>query len=804
MVGRVIAHYRIEAELGPGGMGVVYRARDERLQRKIALKVLPPDSLADPAAKARLLREARLASQLNHPHICTVHDADEADGQLYVAMELVHGRSLCELIKEGGLPAETVIRFGTQIADALAHAHRNGVIHRDLKSANVVITAEGRAKVLDFGLALCEQKDLDEATRSRLSVEEDRRVAGTLPYLAPEVLRGAGADARSDIWALGVVLYEMAAGRLPFRGNSGFETSSAILREAPSFVPLTRLPASLRSIIQRCLAKETSERYQHAGEIRAALEAVAMDSGELSKANRAVAAPASRRATVRRRGLIVVATALLVFAILAGLSSKQWKRWFRAEIEPARSLAILPMKSLGAEAGDNYLGMGFSDTIITKVSQISDLTVRPSSAVRKYAAMEMNALEAARELQVDSVLDGTIQRSGDRIRININLLRVRDGTSLWSESLDEKFTDIFAVQDQIAQQVAEGLRGRLTAAEQARLAKRHTSNAQAYEYFLRGEESFDKRRLTGRDVIETAIQMYQRAIKLDPNYALAHARLAYAYTWMALFADPDEPSWRIRAEDALRQAEKLDSSLAETHIVRWELLWSFYGGFNIEAAIRELRRAQELSPHSAHHSLGIMYAHIGLEEASARELGRALETDPNSQAALSWYVEAFDLVGRPEEAVAAFAKLGDVEGISAFMRKSFMWKQQFEKAEELIRQDLARNRDDPFAKSNLALLTALRGNFAKAEAEMPALIRVSRRSRAFHHMAYNMASIYALQGKAEAAVQWLRATVEAGMPNYTLFLRDPHLDPIRQHPAFVAFMNELKPRWDAYRREFDQ
>ena len=794
----MIAHYDIEAELGRGGMGVVYLARDTMLGREVALKVLPESLASDRTALERLRNEAKAASALNHPHVCTIHEMGEAGGIRFIAMERVDGRPLREWIPTDGMPADTLVRYAVQVAAGLAHAHEKGVVHRDLKSSNIAVTREGHAKILDFGLAVHRASERDDATRSLDAPVGPSGLSGTLAYLAPEILAGQEADARSDLWALGVVLYEMATGALPFRGRTGFETTAAILREPPQPLP-QRIPAGLRAIILRCLVKEPAQRYQSARELRAALEAVSLDTGSAT-AIPATAKPAERMRL--RRVAMILGAAVVALAALAALTRSYWGGWFGAETQ-IRTLAVLPMKPLGQQAGDDYLGMGIADTIITKVSQIADLNVRPSSAVRRYAALEVEALEAARQLRVDSVLDGTIQRSGDRIRINVNLLRTSDGASLWSATLNERFTDIFAVQDQIAQRVAEGLRGRLTAAEQARLSKRHTSNPEAYEYFLRGEEHFDKRSTTGKTEIEAAIQMYQRAIELDPNYALAHAQLGYALTWMALFAEPDEPSWRTRAETALQRAEALDASLAETHVVRHELHWSIYGGFNIEAAIRELRRAQQLNPNLARHQLGVMYAHLGLEQAAARELARSLADDPTSDSKQSWYVEAFDLVGNPDGAIAAFAKLENPEGAGTFMRKSFMWKQQYGKAEEVIRRDLARNQDDPFAKSNLALLTALRGNFAKAEAEMPGLIQASRRSRAFHHMAYNMASIYALQGKTEAAVQWLRSTVDAGMPNYTLFSRDPHLDPIRGHAAFVTFMNELKPRWDAYRREFD-
>jgi len=310
MIGESIAHYRILEKLGAGGMGEVYRAHDERLGRDVALKLLPAETLADAAARERLVREARTASSLSHPHICTIFEVGEAAGRTYVAMELVEGRPLSALIPPEGLPPEAVLRYGAQIADALAHAHGRGIVHRDLKSSNAVITPEGRAKVLDFGLARrMAGEEIAEATRSRLSGSEASGVAGTLAYMSPEALQGEKTDARSDLWALGVVLYEMAAGELPFRGRTGFELSSAILRESPAALP-ARVSAGLRAVILRCLAKPPGERYQSAAEVRAALEAIGTATAQV-----AVSAPAPAARSWLLRAAAVAGAVFVLYAM---------------------------------------------------------------------------------------------------------------------------------------------------------------------------------------------------------------------------------------------------------------------------------------------------------------------------------------------------------------------------------------------------------------------------------------------------------------------------------------------------------
>ncbi len=802
MIGKSLGHFQIEELLGAGGMGVVYRARDTRLDRSVALKLIGEKYAQDAQARARLLNEARTASALNHPHVCHIYEVGEAEGHAFIAMEYVTGKPLAQIIPQEGLPVEAALRFGIQIADAVAHAHEHGIIHRDLKSANVMITPEGRAKVLDFGLALRQRgEEFAEVTRSKVSLAQESTVSGTLHAIAPEVLRGEPSDPRSDVWALGVLLYEMAAGHLPFEGKTGFEMSSAILREQPAPLP-PRVPSALRAVILRCLSKDPVQRFARASEVRASLETIqsSEDAIPVATAPRASARPFSSLIVLAAMGGALV----VLFAILFAWNPGGWRNRFTGTPTeaPIHSLAVLPMKNLNPAGSEDAFGLGMADTIITKVSQIGALTVRPTSAVQKYAKQEMDALEAARQLGVDSVLDGNVQRSGDRLRVNVNLLRVRDGASLWSDTFNVSASDIFATQDEIAQKVAAGLRLKLNPAEQARLAKHFTANPEAYEYYVRGTHALDRRSFsTNRESLDLAIAMFSKAIEADPKYALAHAQLAYAYAWMALFVDPT-PSWIERAKQSLVRADTLDSDLAESHLVRYEMAWSAYEGFQIDKAIQELRLAQELNPSIGHEHLGILLAHLGLEEPALRELRRAIEIDPQSEIAQSRLIEAYDLVVRPDEALKESKRLYGSARVPAFMRKSLFWTGQFDEARKAIDSELANRPKDPFALSMLALYQMLNGDARAAEAAIPGFVERGKQSRAFHHLTYNVACVYALQGKASQAVQWLQKTVDTGMPNYTLFSRDPHLDKIRKDPGFVQFMAELKPRFEKYQQEF--
>ncbi|HWQ03345.1 MAG TPA: protein kinase [Candidatus Nitrosotenuis sp.] len=801
MIGQTIAHYRVSEKLGAGGMGEVYRARDSKLNRDVALKVLPASTMADPAARERLLREARTASQLNHPNICTIHEVSDEAGQSFIAMELVEGQPLSARISGEGLPAEQVIRYGAQIADALAHAHERGVVHRDLKSANVMISSEGRVKVLDFGLAVRRQEDLEEATRSRVSLEQEKGVAGTLPYIAPEILRGAPADARSDLWALGVMLYEMCSGRLPFRGSTGFDLTSAILRDALPPLPVS-LPPALYLVIQKCLAKDPAQRYQRAGEVRAALEMITPQPGAAVPLDAGAGTKAPRKLpwTVYA-GLAAVGLAAALFALdVGGIRSRLAGAPPGDEIH---SLAVLPLKISGEEKGDDVLGIGMADTIITKVSQSNALIVRPISAVRKYAALDVDALEAGRQLQADSVLDGTVQRSRDRLRINLNLLRVRDGASLWSNNFDEQAGDVFALQDKISEQVSGALRLKLSPSEQVRFRKRYTSNPEAYEFYLKGMRSYDRRGVikNSAPVLLEAMEMLRQAIALDPNYALARAQLASVYAYMGVLLEPDGP-WIDLAHEQLRRAEALDPELPQIHVARYELLWSAQEGFRLAEAARELRIAAQLDPNAGQGELGLLYAHIGLEAAAIREADKALQIDPASETVQWRYVEVRDLLGLADEAIAAHHRFGDRLTASYSVRKAYLWKQDWSMARRINDYVLSLSPREPFVRSNSLLLAALQGDFGPYEREKLEIIAAARNSRAYHHVTYNFAAICALQNKPKQAVEWLQETVDKGMPNYTLFSRDPHLDPIRKDPAFVDFMKRLKVRWDEFDREF--
>jgi TolB-like protein len=798
-IGTSIDRYRIVDLLGHGGMGEVYLAVDTRLDRKVAVKVLPGAFAGDGERLRRFEREARSASALNHPNILTIHEIGEAPagaGSRYIVAEYVEGETVRELVRRGPLGPSAALDVARQVASALEAAHAAGIVHRDIKPENVIVRPDGLVKVLDFGLAKLADRPAGLSDRQAAALEPSLlsttpgAVMGTVYYMSPEQARGLEVDHRADIFSLGVMLYEMLTGRRPFEGATANEVTAAILEREPAALG-TLVPPGLERALGRMLAKEPAARYESASELRADLQG-------LRDAEGAPAAP--RR---RARGRWLAATVGLALVALAPAAT--WL-WYPASPAggPARleTLAVLPLRSLGAGADQEYLGLGIADTIITRVSRIGGLTVRPTSAVRKYVDPEVDPLEVGRRLRVDAVLDGSVQRAGDRLRVNVSLLRVEDAALLWAESFDLPADDIFTVQDEVSRQVASRLRVSLTSSEEARLARRETASPEAYHYYAKGVYHFSNRDWADetRGESDQATELFKKAIEHDPGYALAHAQLGYAYAWTAIVFEEDDPALVEQAKREINTAETLDPQLADVHVARAFILWSQYEGWQVDAAIRELRLAQRLDPNVGHFELADVYAHIGLDEQHEREIELALELDPTGDTLKLTQTYMKFMRALPDEGLAATQRHFN-EGPSA---RYYLEKGMLVEAAPLVEEELRRDPDDVWARDQWVLLLALQGRHREAAAHLPALLAGTHRvqRRGYHHVTYTAARVHALAGRREEAVRWLRETAGDGLPNYTLFLRDPYLDPIRSDPAFVRFMAEMKTRWEGYRRAF--
>jgi TolB-like protein/predicted Ser/Thr protein kinase len=504
-----------------------------------------------------------------------------------------------------------------------------------------------------------------------------------------------------------------------------------------------------------------------------------------------------KRIRFRARHLMVpAATVVLAFAAAA------YFYFPRAAVRPSeiKSLAVLPLKSL--DTGENYLGLGIADAVIGRINQTDQLVVRPTSAVRRYLTEDTDALTAARQLNTDAVLEGSVQHAGDVLRVSVNLLRTSDGLSLWSDHFDMRTTtDIFTIQDKVAQQVASHLRLQLDPAQQARLTKRSTSNPVAYEFYLKGVYSFDQRVSDPKSQLETSISFFKQAIEADPNFALAHAQLAYSYALNGVFADPTEPAWADRAREEINRAQALDPQLAETHLARFVLLFSLYEGYQGESAVREVLLAQQLNPNVGHGELAFLYVHLGLEDLTARELQRASEIDPTSEF-VKEMTRAMYMMGSKYDEYAAHRELYRKYGMEAWY---LMGKGRLDEAEKVIAEWTAKKPTDIDLPPTAALLLALKGDFRAAEAAIPAILgRHPVKDPLYHHAIYDIACIYALESKSVEAVKWLREASTTGLQVYPQFEREAYLNRIRQAPEFIQFMTEMKTQNERYRLEFGE
>ncbi len=794
--GTRLGPYEILAPLGAGGMGEVYRAHDPRLGRDVALKILPDDVAPDESARQRLIREARVAAQLNHPHICTIYEAGEADERAYIAMEAIDGRALDRLIEADGLPAETAIRYGIQLADALDAAHARGVVHRDLKCANVVITSDGRVKVLDFGLARRLGAVAGDSERTR-TVTASQTLVGTPRYLAPEVLRGAEADARSDLWALGIVLYEMASGRGPFHGASMIELGAAILHEPPAPLP-RHVPRGLAAIIERCLAKDPARRYRSAGEARAALEGVEVRADEASGVRPSTIArrPASR-------WVWAVATLILIAAGVALVAGLRTRRGSGQRAGRILAIAVLPLDDFSRDPAQQFFADGMTDELITTLAQISTLRVTSRTSVMGFRGTVLPVREIARRLGVDAVVEGSVQRAGDRVRITAQLIRAATDEHLWAQSYERDLRDVLALQDEVAGAIAQEVKARtavrtVSAAAGGHAAQHGTSRSvspRAYELYLRGFEAY---RRWQKPSDRTAAQYLRQAIAIDSTYAPSWAALGLVYI--------DEPGqFGTRADDVgqarrfIDRALALDPDLGLAHEAKGEI--AFRQDWNWALADRELRRAIELSPNlfEAHHMLSHLMMALGRERDSFREAGAALALDPlNTDATLhmGWVYLA---TGQLERAVRQFrATLQLDPGFSEayrFLATTNVLLGRYDDAVAAQNRafDLSGIVDSTSRVISLRSRLALHAVIAARRGDRADALRMAQHMAeeidAGRQTAYDLASVDAQLGRKDEAFHWL---------DRSLALHEKYLPGLRYDGFFVSLRGD--PRFAALLR----
>jgi serine/threonine protein kinase/Tfp pilus assembly protein PilF len=613
-IGQTILHYRIIEKLGQGGMGEVYRATDTKLGRDVALKVLPAGMASNPERLERFRREAKALAVLDHTGIVTVYSIEEVDGVHFLTMQLVEGDLLNKLIPEGGFPIDRILDIATALADAVAVAHEKGIVHRDLKPANVILARDGHLKVLDFGLARMSGREIDEADRPELLTDLDTRegvVMGTVPYMSPEQVSGRGVDHRSDLFSIGVILYELATGKRPFRGDSSAELASSILRDTPRPLDELRsdLPAELDSIIRRCLEKGTGDRYQTARDLRNELRALRqrIESGRSPTA----AHPAPQTAPA-------------------------------AAMDPGPSVAVLPFQNLSADPENEYFSDGLAEEILNALSRIDGLRVAARASSFSFKGRATDIAEIGAKLRVANLLQGSIRRAGSRVRVMVQLVDAANGFQLWSERYDRQMEDIFDVQDEIARAITARLE--LTLAEGVR---RSTKNLEAYELYLKGRHHWHQR---SPATLRVAIRCFEQVIELDPQYALAYAGLADCYGILRVYGWLSAEFGRPPAHAAMIKAMALAPSSWETNFSR-----AFYT-FYFEPAWREaephFQKAIAINPRSS-----LALAYYGVFLSMARRADDAVEyatvacqLDPLSPFIHGLAALALQVLGRFDEA----------------------------------------------------------------------------------------------------------------------------------------------------------
>jgi TolB-like protein/Tfp pilus assembly protein PilF/predicted Ser/Thr protein kinase len=783
MIGQTLGHYRILEKVAAGGMGVVYRAHDEQLERDVALKVLPSGTLSNDASRRQFRKEALALAKLSHPNIETVYEFDTQDGIDFLVMEYVPGHTLAERLAAGPLPEKEVVALGMQIAAAMEEAHSRGIVHRDLKPRNIAITARGQAKVLDFGLAKL-LPQVNDVTSDTLT--DTQAGAGTLPYMPPEQLQGESVDARADIYTIGAVLYEMATDRRAFPEELPSRVIDAILHHPP--VPPralnSRISPELERIILKCLEKDPSRRFQSAKEML--VDLLRLDG---AASNQPVLRQPS--AQVRKRtGLFAgyaVAGLLALAILLTGLNVAGWRDRLMGHPRPAqiRSLAVLPFVNFSGDAAQDYFADGMTEALITDLGQIQALRVISRTSVMRYKAAPKPLAEIARELKVDAIVEGSVSRSGDVAQVTARLVYGPTDSQLWSKSYQRDLQNVLLLQGEVARAIVHEIDITLTPQEQARLVSTRQVNPAAHEAYLKGNYL----RLGTPEQRERSKEYFEEAIGIDPNYAPAYAGLADHY-WSAQELQP-----RVAmpaAEKYALKALELDPNLAHAHLALGAI--RFYGDWDWEGADREFKRAMELNPSDseAHRTYAFYLAALSREGEAVAEIRRAEDLDPlyiATQVTAGW---VFYFARRYDQAIEQCRKALEWDPNSAggydCLGSAYLAKGLYEQAITACRQSVILSANAPARAVGLGQAYALAGRNPEAQEVLQGLRKVAAHS---YVPPFFLAKLFVALGEREQALTSLEQSY-AGRDPYLAWLRiERGFDPLREDPRFQDLVRRV-------------
>ena len=795
MFPREISHYRVLKLLGQGGMGQVYLAEDTILNRKVAIKSLTPGSVDDDRARSRLVREAQAAAALDHPNICHIYEVVEAENDCFIVMQYLEGETLDRIILTKKLELSEALGFAIDIVDALAEAHGRGIVHRDIKPQNLMITPRGQVKVLDFGLAKMMRAEwfADSDARTMAILSNPGTMIGTMPYMSPEQVRAEDVDGRSDIFSFGTVLFEMLTGKQPFANPNGAVTISAVLTHDPP--PLRQCvpnaPVELERILQKCLAKDRGQRYQSASELAgdlrqlqriAALGAVTLESG---------IAPRVTTSVPRSMTRIVPAVLVSVLIIAAGIYFLRTRVKTGSNARQISSVAVLPFVNTSADANMEYLSDGITDSLINSLSRLPNLKLVGRTSVFRYKGRDADARTVGSELGVESVLTGRIVEHGNELSITTELVDARDNSHIWGEQYNRPVSDILAIQEDITSVITEKLRLEISHEDKERLTKRYTDNSEAYQLYLRGRYFWNKR--TEAD-IKKGIEYFQKAIEADPNYALAYTGMSDSYALLGSGGFdtmlPDEAM--PKAREAAQRALEIDDTLAEAHTslayVKFIYDWDW------ATADSEFKRSTELNPNyaTAHHLRSLYLLAMDRKEESILESRRAQELDPLSLSININVGRTLLFAGQYDRAIEQLRRTLEIDPnyVWAHYLAGLAYEQKgmFAEAISELQQVKALSGDSPISEAALAHSYALSG-------KRPEAIKIAddlkARSRKTHIPPYYLAIVYAGLNDREQTLDWLEKAYHERTNQMAYLKVEPAFDKLRADTSFQALLRRV-------------